>query len=93
MLSNENPNPNTQTIDSYRQTLDEIQARHLASRLVKFEHNPDPREAQNPNAGIRIRVWKPFRYLPVPDDVKEQNSNAASLGHPELFAHLWGGKK
>jgi hypothetical protein len=80
-LSNENPNPNTQTIDAYSATLTDIKTKNLADRLVQYEHNPDPREAPNPNAGIRIRriVPMPSRVL-VDEACKNHNSAVASLG-------------
>lgn len=88
MLSNEST-PNTATIDVYRATLTEIHTRNLASRLVGYEHNPDPREAPNPNAGIRIRRVTPF-VVHVDRACQDHNSRVSGIGSPELFQHLWG---
>ena len=93
MLSNENPNSLNEAdlLAIQRDTL--RKARSLGTALVNFEHNENPmreREAVNPNQGIKIRVLRPFRYLPVDQDCKDHNSLVSSVGHPELFSHWWG---
>jgi hypothetical protein len=91
-LSNESQ-PNTAVIDAYRASIDERHAKNLSNRLIKFEHNPDPREAPNPNTGIRIR--RP-RLVPAPGrievsaEVSDHNSRVSGIGDPERFKHLWG---
>ena len=97
-LSNENPNPNTATIDAYEATLTEMQARNLADRLVIGAHNDnpkDPREAVNPNVGIRIRridLEKSLRLsrTTVTQKCKDHNAMVSGIGHPELYKTLWG---
>lgn len=78
MLSEEKPS-NPATVAAYRATLDEIAARSLASRLVKFEHNPDPREAPDPAKGIRIRKIVPYRVV-VDRSCQDHNLAVYTLG-------------
>lgn len=91
-LSNEAA-PYTQVVDDYRASIDIRHAQNLADRLVKFEHNPDPREVANPNTGIRIRrprlVAAPGR-IAVTAECADHNSRVAGVGSPDLFSHLWG---
>jgi hypothetical protein len=89
-LSEENKNPHVQTAIDFRAQIDWRHARNLADRLVKCDHNPDPREAPNPAHGIRIRKIVPFRHFPVTDEVKEHNANVSGVGSPEQFKHTWG---
>jgi hypothetical protein len=96
MLSNETL-PNTETADSFRETINEIRTKNLADRLVKYEHNPDPREAQNPNVGIRIRRIDLEKSVargrvPVTQECADHNSRVSGVGHPERFQGLWGGQ-
>jgi hypothetical protein len=81
MLSNENPNPHTQTTDNFVATLTEIKSRNLASRLVKYEHNPDPREAPSPAQGIAVRrIVLTDRRIAVDQQCKDHNDAVTSLG-------------
>ena len=96
MLSNETL-PNTETADSFRETINEIRTKNLADRLVKYEHNDDPREVPNPNQGIRIRridLEKSVAHgrVPVTQECAEHNSRVSGVGHPERFQSLWGGQ-
>jgi len=77
-LSNENQ-PQTQVSEAYRFALDSMAAARLASKLIQFTHNPDPREAGSPASGIRIRRIKPE---PAPwVDQECQNHNSAVQSH------------
>ena len=94
-LSNEAA-PNTAVIDAYRASIDERHARNLASRLITYTHNPDPREAANPNAGIRIRrqinVERSLAAsrVSVTQECADHNSRVSGVGDPAQFQHLWG---
>jgi hypothetical protein len=100
MLSNENPNPNTATIDAYTATLADIKTRNLANRLIQYEHNDSPRDgydAPNPAHGIRIRRIDLEKSLsasriPVTQECSDHNSRVAGVGHPEQYEHLWKGR-
>jgi hypothetical protein len=88
---------NNEVVDKFRQTLNEISTKNLADRLVKFEHNDDPREAPNPNVGIRIRRIDLAKSIargrvPVTQECADHNSNVSGVGHPERFQRLWGGQ-
>jgi len=89
--------PHTQTIEQFQAVIAEQHARNLALRLLKYEHNPDPREAPNPNEGIRIRrkvTVSRFALRPeVTPDVADHNSNVSGVGNSEIFKHLWEGKR
>jgi hypothetical protein len=90
-LSNETA-PNTAVIDAYRASIDERHARNLASRLIRYEHNPDPREAPDPSKGIRIR--RPilaFRSgdVNVSEECKAQSLATATLGQGEEWLASW----
>jgi hypothetical protein len=94
-LSNENPNPNTQTADDYRATVDQMHARNLASRLITYQHNDDPREAPSPAPGIRIRnaidIERSLRMsrILVTEECKDHNTSAASLGAGAEWLASW----
>jgi hypothetical protein len=75
MLSNEGT-PNTQTVDAYRATLNEMHARNLADRLVTYEHNPSPHEAPNPAHCVRIRRVVPLRPNVINKKQCEQHNQA-----------------
>ena len=86
-----------EVVDKFRQTLNEISTKNLADRLVNYEHNPDPREAQNPNVGIRIRRIDMEKSVargrvPVTAECAAHNSRVSGVGHPERFQSLWGGQ-
>jgi hypothetical protein len=93
-LSNEAA-PNTAVIDAYRASIDERHARNLASRLITYEHNPDPREAPSPAPGIRIRRQIDIERslaasrIPVTQEVKTHNTSAASLGQGAEWLASW----
>jgi hypothetical protein len=93
-LSNEAA-PNTAVIDAYRASIDERHARNLASRLIKYEHNDDWREAPSPAPGIRIRRQIDIERslaasrIPVTQEVKTHNTSAASLGMGEEWLASW----
>lgn len=95
-LANENPNPSTATVDNYIAAIDLRHAKNLSDRLIKYEHNPDPREAPNPNAGIRIRRQIDIERsltasrIPVTQECADHNSRVSGIGSPEVFSHLWG---
>jgi hypothetical protein len=91
-LSNE-ATPNNSVVETYLAKKVLAQAAALAGSLTRCERNPcptDPREAQHPARNTRIRRWVPVVQMPVDQSCKDQNSRTASLGHPELFSHLWG---
>jgi hypothetical protein len=91
-LSNERPQ-NTATLNGYRDTLARIAATNLANRLIRYEHNPDPREAPNPAHSVtRIRTLRPIVRVQVDDSCKDHNSAVASLGAVEQYEHLWEGR-
>jgi hypothetical protein len=46
-LSNETT-PQTQVSEDYAFELAAMRAKRIANELIKYEHNPDPRKAQNP---------------------------------------------
>jgi hypothetical protein len=92
MLSNESQSPHTQTADDFRATVDQMHARNLADRLIKYEHNPDPREAADPSKGIRIR--RPVLVLRsdginVSEECKAQSLATATLGQGEEWLRSW----
>jgi hypothetical protein len=93
-LSNETA-PNTAVIDAYRASIDERHARNLASRLIQYEHNPDPREAPSPAPGVRIRNAIDIERslaasrIPVTKEVAEHNTNSASLGQGAGWLASW----
>jgi hypothetical protein len=94
-LSNETA-PSTAVIDAYRASINERHARNLASRLITYTHNPDPREAPDPSKGIRIRrqidVERSLAAsrVPVTQDCADHNSRVSGIGDPEQFKKLWG---
>jgi hypothetical protein len=94
-LSNETA-PNTAVIDAYRASIDERHARNLASRLIQYTHNPDPREAPSPAPGVRIRrqidVERSLAAsrVPVTQECADHNSRVSGVGDPEQFKKLWG---
>jgi hypothetical protein len=95
-LSNETP-ASTEVVDKFRETINEIRTKNLADRLVKYEHNPDPREAPNPNRGIRVRRIDMEKSVargrvPVTQECADHNSRVSVVGHPERFQKLWGGQ-
>jgi hypothetical protein len=95
-LANETT-PNTQNVDAYQATLNELRAYNLASKLVTYEHNPDPREAANPAHGVRIRRIDLEKSLaasrtPVTRECADHNSRVSGVGNPERFEHLWRGR-
>jgi hypothetical protein len=96
MLSNENPNPNTQTVDDYRAAIDMRHAKNLSDRLINYEHNPDPKEAPDPAPGVRIRrqidVERSLAAsrVPVTQECSDHNSRVSGIGDPEQFKKLWG---
>jgi hypothetical protein len=91
-LSNENPNPSTATVDSFRATVNQMHAKNLAGRLVVYAHNDDWREAPNPNTGIRIRrpslIAAPGR-IEVTQECKDWNTSTASVGAGEEWLKAW----
>jgi len=98
MLSNENPNPNTATIEQYQFNLARMKAAQLGSQLIKGEHNAEhtEREAQNPaHPGVvrirRIDLEKSHRLsrVPVSASCSEHNSRVASLGAVEQYEKNW----
>jgi hypothetical protein len=93
MLSNETP-PSTATLDAYQEALLQIKVKNLANALIRYEHNPDPREAPNPNRGVHIRRIVPACDLRprVDEACAAHNAMVSGVGHPELFEHLWKGR-
>ena len=93
-LSNETP-PNTKVIDDYRYNLLQLKVKNLVADLVKGEHNPDPREAPNPAHGVHIRVLRPACDLRPHVDraCADHNAMVSGVGKPELFEHLWKGRR
>jgi hypothetical protein len=96
MLSNENKNPNTATIEHYQFNLARMKAAQLGSQLIKGEHNAEhrEREAQNPAHGVRIRridLEKSHRLsrVTVTDDCQNHNSRVASLGAVGQYEKNW----
>jgi len=94
-LSNEAA-PNTAVIDAFRAAIDERHARNLSDRLIRYEHNPDPREAPSPAPGVRIRrqidVERSLAAsrVPVTAECADHNSRVSGVGDPEQFKKLWG---
>ena len=86
-LSNEGQ-PNNATAEEYQFTLDSMRVARLASQLIRYERNDDPREAPNPAHGVHIRRLVPVTRTPVDDHCKTHNSNTEDLGHPG-WAELW----
>jgi hypothetical protein len=76
--------PNTATIADYIATVDEIRARNLASRLVSYEHNPYPGEAQNPAHGVHIRKIVPYR-VHVDKSAQDHNLAVQTLGQQGAY--------
>lgn len=94
-LSNENPNPSTATVDDYIAAIDIRHAQNLANRLIKYEHNPDPREAPDPSKGIRIRrprILVPVGRIEVSAECADHNSRVSGVGSPDAFERLWKGR-
>jgi hypothetical protein len=88
-LSNERQ-PDTATIEAYRDQLARIAATNLADRLIRFERNPDAREAENPAHSVtRIRVLRPIVRVQVTDDVKDHNTSVSNLGGNAEWGNLW----
>ena len=77
-LSNESQ-PSTQTAEEYIGELAQMSAKRLASQMIQYTHNPDPREAVSPAHGVHIRKLVPIRPR-VADDVKDHNSAVSNLG-------------
>jgi len=81
MLSNENQNPHTQTIEDYQATLNQMHARNLADRLVTYEHNPSPHEAPDPAKGVHVRRIVPIRPSVInKTQCQHHNTAVQSLG-------------
>ena len=83
-LANENKTPHTETAQKYVDGLAQQQAKNLASKLVKFESNRDPREAPSPAQGVHIRRIVPYRVI-VDTRCKDHNSAVQSLGREGEF--------
>jgi len=94
-LSNENQNPNTTTTDDYRGELAVMQTRRIASKLIKYEHNPDPRELPNPaltTTPIRTKQTLIPMRVRVDASCADHNSRVSAHGAVEIFAHTWRGR-
>ena len=97
MLSNENPNPNTATIEQYRFNIARMRAAQLGSQLIKGEHNAEhrEREAENPAHSVtpirRIDLEKSYRlaHVSVTEECRNHNSRVASLGAVEQYERNW----
>ena len=85
-LSNETA-PNTQPTEQYLFDLARQKADLLASKLIRYEHNPSPYELPNPAHGVRIRKWRPTVSHPYRVEVSEEcaahNDIVANLGRPK----------
>ena len=96
MLANENPTPNTQTVDAYRETITQMRVRQFANELIKGEREPDPRELPNPSAPGATRVRRidmerscTMSRVNITQECRDHNSRVSGIGKPELFEHLW----
>ena len=87
-LSNENPNPQTQVSEAYTFELDSMAAARLASKLIQFTHNPDPREARNPAhpGATRVRRIAPEPEPWVDQECQDHNSAVSSHGARGRYA-------
>jgi hypothetical protein len=98
-LSNENQ-PQAATTEAYTFALDAMKAARLASQLIKYEHNPDPRELPNPAhpGATRVRTLSiestliPMRVR-VSQSCAEHNSRVSSHGAVEQYEHTWKGRR
>jgi hypothetical protein len=86
-LSDESPNPQTQVSADYRFELDAMQAKRIADQLIKFEHNPDPREARNPAhpGATRVRTLVPL-HVHVDKSCQDHNLAVSSMGTKGKYA-------
>lgn len=86
MLSNENPFAMTSDEQRNAFQFDLRRAKALAQRLVTGQTNPDPREAENPSRGVRIRrVEQERQYGPRPHvspEISAHNAAVANLRKP-----------
>jgi hypothetical protein len=94
-LSNETT-PQTQVSEAYAFELAAMRAKRIANELIKYEHNPDPREAQNPAhpGATRVRTLSTLIPLRVHVDkaCADHNSRVSSHGAVAQWEHTWKGK-
>ena len=86
-LSDENPTPQTQTTETYAFELAAMKAARMASQLIQYEHNPDPRELPHPATpgATRVRMLVPL-HVHVDSSCQDHNLAVSTHGAKGKYA-------